>query len=261
MMRAIPIVLAVVAIAVLTVVEGVVSDRWTNVNREATYAAYLLDEVPSEFGDWKGVDQLVDEETQRVAGAEGYVSRTYTNEATGQQVSVWLIVGHARDTAEHTPDVCYPASGLNPREENAPFTMTFEGQPSMRFWTAMFVSNRAAAGPVCQRVFWTWFRPTDGESKGWEAPRGNARWYYGSARALYKMYFTTATKDPDEAPEASPAAEFAKEFMPIVNEVLAKANLGAPDDFDAAAAREAMAKNQAETQRKLAEVLKNGDGG
>jgi hypothetical protein len=260
MLRALPYVLAVAAICALTFVEGVISDRWTDVNREATYAASLLDEIPSQFGDWVGRDELVDDDTQRVAGAEGFVSRTYINSKTDQQVGVWLIVGHARDTAEHTPDVCYPASGFNMRDTKEAFPIAIDGQPSMRLWTGMFVAERGPA-QVCQRVFWTWFRPTAEASKGWEAPGGNPRWYYGSARALYKMYFTTYAKDPKEAPADSVALEFAKEFMPLVNPIIAKANAGAPADFDAAAAHAAIVKKQAETKSELTKKLKEASGG
>jgi hypothetical protein len=260
MLRALPYVLAVVAICALTVIEGVISDRWTDVNREATYAAALLDEIPNTIGDWVGQDELVDDDTQRVAGAEGFVSRTYVNSKTDQRVGVWLIVGHARDTAEHTPDVCYPASGFNLRDAKEAFPIAIEGQPAMKLWTGMFVAERGPA-KVSQRVFWTWLRPTTESSKGWEAPGGNPRWYYGSARALYKMYFTTYAKEPTEAADQSPAVAFAKEFMPVVNPIIAKANVGAPAEFDAAAAHAAILKKQADTKSELTKKLKEASGG
>ena len=236
MLRLIPFAIAAVAIAVLTYVEGKITDRWIDGNIASDYCASLLTEVPDVIGDWEGVDGEVDEEIQRTAGAQGYVSRVYKHKTTGQQVDVWLIVGHARDTAEHTPDSCYPSSGFDQKDPNAVFDLEVEGEPPAQFWTAVF-QRQSAFGVGANRVFWAWFKPTlgeeeDGAAEGveWIAPE-NARFFFGSTRALYKLYFTAQLRDTNQAPDESVCLEFAGEFLPIANEILERANRPIPAGF------------------------------
>ena len=236
MSRTIPLVIAAIAIVALTYVEGSITDRWVDVNVPSEYCASLLSEVPVTIGDWEGVDEEVDEEIQKTAGAQGYVSRVYKNAKTGQRVDVWLIVGHARDTAEHTPDGCYPSSGFQQKDPNEVHEIQAPEQPTGKFWTAVF-QRESALGVSANRVFWAWFKPTlgdsdkgSGESVEWIAPE-NSRFYFGSTRALYKLYFTAALKDPDQAAGDSVCLDFAAEFLPVVNEILKKANSSVPEDY------------------------------
>ena len=227
--RMIPFILAAVAIVVLTVVEGTISERWIDLSREASYGVELLKQVPKDIGDWNGKDsEEVDEQVLRVAGAKGFVSRDYKNEKTGQFVSVWMIVGHARDTAEHTPDVCYPASGYQTYEERNQYEIDVEGMP-VQCWTGMF-QRRLAVGESNVRVFWTWFRPDEEGNIEWIAPK-NPRFHFGSTPALYKLYFSTGASDADEDPSQSVCLEFAPLFLSEIKPLLEKANQGAPEDF------------------------------
>ena len=59
MVRLIPFVIAVLAIVVLTFVEGSITDRWVDVNQESAYCATLLRQIPKKIGDWEGKDQEV----------------------------------------------------------------------------------------------------------------------------------------------------------------------------------------------------------
>lgn len=235
MLRVIPFVIAAVAIAVLTYVDGSITDRWVDGTRPSAYCAELLKDVPNKIGDWEGVDEDVDSNIQKTAGAQGYVSRVYKHSVTGQTVDVWLIVGHARDTAEHTPDSCYPPAGFEQEEPNAVFQIEAPGQPPGDFWTAVF-HKQETLGLVANRVFWAWFKPTLGDSEDgasevrWIAP-DRPRFYFGSTRALYKLYFTAGASGVDEAADASVCLEFAAEFLPAVEPILARANKPVPDDF------------------------------
>lgn len=229
MLRIAPFVIAALLIAAITIVEGSITERWSDVNKRALYCASLLDEVPNQIGDWVGKDTAVEGQTLIVAGAEGFVSRFYAKEGENQGVSVWLIVGHARDTAEHTPDTCYPAQGGVQCQGNDRHEIEIDGK-TVQFWTGVF-ETKQEFGTSYQRVFWTWFEPQAGESVAWVAPKG-ARWYFGSSPALYKLYFTAVDPDDAQPADESLCLEFAKEFMPELNEVLKKANQGVPDDFD-----------------------------
>lgn len=228
MLRIAPFMLAAVVIGALTYVEGSLSDRWTANNLEAIYCAELLDQVPEQVGDWKGENNSVEGEVLQVAGARGFVSRNYVNESTGKGVAVWLIVGHARDTAEHTPDSCYPSSGFDQSQDNFRYTLDIDGDP-VEFWTGMFTRSMLQ-GQRNERVFWTWFKPNPEGRIDWVAP-DRPKFHFRTTRALYKLYFTSIAAESDEAPEESVCLEFAKEFLPELNKVLGKANDGVPEGY------------------------------
>lgn len=228
MARLLPILIAIIAIAALTVVEGNLTERWGD-NRHCGYCATLLDEVPKQIGDWSGTDGEVEELVQEAAGARGFVSRSYTNEGTGKTVGVWFIVGHARDTARHTPDICYIGSGFKKDKPPEGHTLNVGGD-EVEFKTALFVKS-SPLGTRQERVFWTWFKPEAGSQApvAWQAP-DNQRLAFGAAPALYKLYFTASGRD-SEAIDDSVCMEFAREFLPVVEPIVKQANEAIPDDY------------------------------
>lgn len=227
MSRYIPILLGVVAIVGLTIPEIRMSDRFKDSNVKAEQFAELLKDVPMSIGDWRGEDLPVEEQVQKTAGAVGYVSRAYRNIRTGERVTLWLIVGHAKTITGHTPEICYPSSGFTTRaEKNALHPFPVEGQPKADFYTNTFVKEDVT-GRQLVRVFWSWYRPNDEGKVIWEAPE-NPRWTFGNERALYKMYFSSEMRSPKETTEQSPCSRFAQDFLPVVNEALA--TYGAPDE-------------------------------
>lgn len=232
MSRLIPIVIALVAIAALTVVEGTMSERWGD-NRLCAYCTTLLDDVPSQIGSWTGTDGEVDDKTREVAGARGYVSRSYTNSATDKRVGVWLIVGHARDTARHTPDICYPYNGFKKTESISKHRLTLPDGRVADFFTTIW-GKQNAAGQQLERVYWAWFKPrgNSGNPVSWVAP-DNVRMEIAAAPALFKLYFTTSGDDAELPHNEGPCMKFAQEFLSTVDPILQSANGPIPDDFDA----------------------------
>jgi hypothetical protein len=224
MARYFPVVLGVLLIVGLTAFEFRMTDRLSGTNVSAEQRAELLKKVPLQVGDWHGEDKPIDPNVRHTAGAVGAVSRTYRNSRTGEQVDLWLIVGHARDVSAHTPNICYPASGFEARAtENSLYAMAFQDQPSTPFLTNTFLKEDVT-GQRLVRVFWTWYNPENKENKGkvvWEAPH-NARWHFGNTRALYKMYLTSGMRDAKELADESACVRFAREFLPEVNKALAE---------------------------------------
>ena len=219
MARYLPIILGVFVIVGLTIPQISWSDRFAQSNVTATEFAELLKNVPTEIGDWHGEDLDVDEQVRKTAGAVGYVSRFYRNSRTGDEVKLWLIVGHSRDITGHTPDVCYPSSGFSRRvEKNSLHPFVFPNQPQADFWTNTF-TKEDADGRSLVRVYWSWYSPQEDGTIRWEAPE-HPRWTFGNARALYKMYFTSDMRDHKETTEQSACVRFAREFLPVVEEAL-----------------------------------------
>lgn len=220
MSRYIPIILGVVAIVGLTIPEIQLSDRFKDSNLKAAQFAELLKDVPMSIGDWRGEDLPVEEQTRKTAGAVGYVSRAYRNIRTGEVVTLWLIVGHAKSITGHTPEICYPASGFTTRApSNSLHPFNVEGQPRADFFTNTFIKEDIT-GRQLVRVFWSWYRPNDKGQVIWEAP-DNPKWTFGNERALYKMYFSNEMRSPKETTEQSPCSRFAQDFLPVVNAALA----------------------------------------
>jgi hypothetical protein len=222
MVRYSPIIVAVLLIVGLTIVEINMTDRLAGTNVTAEQRAALLDKVPSVIGDWHGDDVPVDPKVRKQAGAIGAVDREYHNVRTGEKVRLWLIVGHAREVSNHTPDICYPSQGFQQRApESSIYPMVFPDQPKTDFLTNTFLLENAS-GQQLKRVFWTWYNPMNKANEGkvaWEAST-NARWHFGNTRALYKMYFTSSMRDPKETAEQSACIRFAREFLPEVSKAL-----------------------------------------
>jgi hypothetical protein len=220
--------LAGVMLVGLTYAEAQFSDRWAESNVKAEVFASKFAQVPMTIGDWEGEDLPVDEMVRRKTGAVGYVSRLYTNRRNQKQVTLWLIVGHSRDICRHTPDVCYPSSGFHKQSnENSTYTFSVDEDLPANFWTNSFIREDKTHRSL-NRVFWAWYKPDESDKMDWKAP-GYPRFEFGNSRALYKMYFSAQMDSPVQTAEQSPAAEFAIEFLPVVE----KALIGDGSDMDA----------------------------
>jgi hypothetical protein len=219
MVRYLPIGLGIVAIIGFWVAEAIVSGRYQSSNISAEQFAELLKDIPLDIGDWHGQDLEVTEQVRKTAGARGYVSRTYHNSATGEDVTIWLIVGHSRDVMRHTPNICYPSQGFKPRApEDSRHTFTFEKQDPAEFYTNTFVKE-GIGGRHLERVFWAWYKPEDDGKVAWKAPK-KVKFEFGNTPSLYKLYFSNTMRDNRETTEDSPCTKFAEIFLPIVENAL-----------------------------------------
>lgn len=229
MTRYLPIAFGVLIIVGLTYVQFRMTDRLSTPSVTAEQRAELLKNIPEKIGDWLGEDIAIDEKVRQTAGAAGAVQRKYRNSRTGEEVDLWLIVGHGRAVARHTPDVCYRSSGFTARSaENSPYHMELDGKP-VEFFTNTFF-REDASGRRLIRVFWTWYDSANAKNPDqvvWEV-NSNPTWYFGNTRALFKMYFTSVMRDPMETADKSACLNFAREFLPVVNSALVQvANPGA----------------------------------
>lgn len=222
MSRFFPIIAGVLLIVGLTLVQAWMADRLANSKVSAEQRAELLEKIPKKFGDWQGEDKPVDPLVMEKSGAVGVaVSRGYFNSRTGERVDLWLIVGHARDIAQHTPDICFPGSGFEARaKENGIYPFVMNDKETLFLTNTFFKED--VTGRHMVRVFWNWFNSDTRENNGqvvWEAPQ-NARWHFGNSRALFKMYFTSEMRDTLETAEQSACIHFARDFMPEVDKAL-----------------------------------------
>ncbi len=220
MIRYLPIVLGVLVIVGLTIPQIWISDRFESTNVSTIEFAELLKNVPNTIGDWQGEDLPVEDQVRKTAGAVGrYVNRSYKNVRTGDEVNLWLICGHSRDICRHTPEICYPSSGFTTQaKENSLYLISYDGGVA-DFFTNTFVKEDTL-GRSLVRVFWSWYRPREGDKIEWKAPE-HPKITFGNSRALYKMYFTSQMGDIGETAEQSPCVRFARDVLPVVEKALA----------------------------------------
>ncbi len=218
MMRTfLPATLGLIAILGLSFYEGfVIKDRWAEPGVEAEELSERFKEVPTKIGDWVGQDKPVDEVVRKTAGAIGYVSRVYTNTKTNKNVVLWLIVGHSRDITRHTPNICYPSQGFRQTSTQQQEIVELNNGAEAAFYTAKFEKEDAFSRST-DRVFWTFNHP---DKNKWEAPEKGARWHYGLAKALYKLYFTSQVLADEETIGDNVAAEFAELMLPEIDAAL-----------------------------------------
>lgn len=130
-----PVLLALALGTLLMVASGmgyrVVSDYLNSESTGRPLPPGTLATLPMRIGDWQGVDVPLNEAVAEATDADDYLSRTYTNEQTGERVWFYLSYGvRARDLMPHRPEVCYPGNGwiadeawtttLPPTEPDAP---------------------------------------------------------------------------------------------------------------------------------------------
>lgn len=212
----IPAIVAFVAIIGLSFYEGyAMKDRWGEPGAEAALLGERFRQVPKTIGDWEGEDLPVDEVVRKTAGAVSYVSRRYVNNLTNQQVVLWLIVGHSRDIVRHTPNICYPSSGFRQTGPQLREVVKY-GSKEAEFYTAKFEREDAFSRNI-DRVFWTFNHP---DTNKWEAPTDGARTHYGLAKALYKLYFTSAVAREEDTADENAAIPFAEEMLPAIDAAL-----------------------------------------
>jgi EpsI family protein len=105
-----------VFVAALVVVAGGVLYRVSAAHFGVTSDAFRLPQrlstLPVEFAGWRGTDIPLSGGTLRIAGNDDYVCRSYVEESTGTDVTLYVAyTGQPRTMLRHRPAVCYPSAG------------------------------------------------------------------------------------------------------------------------------------------------------
>lgn len=205
--------LAAGAIAAVAIVEGIRSNRW-GATVDIQVAARKLDNVPRDFGNWKGTDTPIDDKIIRIAEAVGNVSRNYVNTKNGEQINVLLLCGPSGPIGAHTPEVCYGGLGFACKGKPARKPVTYANDGSATFWSARF--EKKSLNEEALRVYWAWSANGD-----WEAAL-NPRAEFALKPVLYKLYLVRGDDQLSRVadPNQEPIDMFLHEFLPIVKNAL-----------------------------------------
>jgi hypothetical protein len=201
----IPLVIAASFVAVVTAVQGVWTERWSDrdIAGELKVSAMILEEAfPAEIGPWKyhGEVESSQEQLER-AGAVGHISRLYQNKDTGAKIAAFVICATPHDASGHTPDRCYPAAGFEIAETEHRETITLEDGRRAE----AFVGTFRKTGQTI-RVYWTY-----GVRGEWIAPQ-IARIELAGTAAVYKLY-TIIDQTAVSAPQSS---GICREFLAVM---------------------------------------------
>ncbi|MFM8494076.1 MAG: exosortase-associated EpsI family protein [Planctomycetia bacterium] len=177
----VPVVLAAVLVAGVTVVQGMFTDRWSgrNVKADLKEAAERLEaRFPNRFGSWEYAQELASDPKQlERAGAVGHISKLFTNRETGAKVSAFIVCATPHDASGHTPDRCYPGAGFEIAESEHRQSIPLEDGRKAETFTGTFRKTGQTL-----RVFWTY-----GVDGRWLAPQ-IARIELAGTSAVYKLY-------------------------------------------------------------------------
>ncbi len=212
---AIPLTVVLVIVAIGTWKQAVYTDRFTWIEQDLEQLDNFterLEHVPLEFGNWVGEVKPYNEEQFLRSKCKGCFSSIFENKRTGDAVTVYLVSGTARNTTIHTPDWCYRGAGFDMQAKPFPYTIESEDMSS-EFVTTTF-NRETAFEQQHLRILWTF-----SGNGTWEGPV-RAKIHFAGKSALFKMYLISPILKRDDSIEASPAKQFAEDFMPILTRVL-----------------------------------------
>jgi hypothetical protein len=195
------------------VIQGHLSNRW-GITNELKEAGKRLEQcVPSALGKWrlKSQDRL-GETSARMLQSVGQFVATYENEESGEEASVFVIVGPMGPTAEHTPEVCFSSRAF--RQVGGRARVALQSSDKERFgqfWMATFESKSLEGGYV--RSYWAW--SPDGK---WSAP-DNARTEFVRSPYLYKIQVQSVLRAEPSPDTPDPCREFLMAFLPAARKM------------------------------------------
>jgi hypothetical protein len=216
MTRYLPLGAAVALLAAVAIVQGVWTERWGKYDTdEIARRVYCLKQVPKEFGRWVGTDTPVDPHQLKIAKVSGVVQRSYKNQDTGAEVSIYLATGKARAISVHTPDKCYGAAGFRLAEDQVAVPVKYDDRVA-EFYTGHFRKDTPEGG-LHLRIFWSW-----NATGKWEAP-AVPKITFAKYQALYKLYAIRRIQPGEQFLQEDPTIGFLRELLPILEDQLNRA--------------------------------------
>jgi hypothetical protein len=217
-MKHLSMILGLLSVAALTLASGVLHGRLTNrwgppfAMREA---AARLDQIPSQFGQWRlRQSRPLEPTAAEMLQCAGCLSRTYENH-DGQAVDVTLLVGPSGPISVHTPEVCFSSQDFTVIEPRKRLSVQDSSGTKGEFWAVTFRANDLQARKL--RVCYGW--TTDGR---WSAPP-EPRFTFASSPHLYKIQLTAALLPGQSLKTGDPCQKFLQDFVPVARASIAPA--------------------------------------
>jgi Protein of unknown function (DUF3485) len=207
MVRFLPLLVGIAAVAAGAVDSGRQSGRWGK-SEDLAVVAERVHRVSPEIGDWHSEPVALDSRQLDVAGVVSHESRMYTNHKTGAKVQMLLICGRPGPISVHEPTVCYAGAGYAQSGDLAKVAHDDDA----------FKSGRFVKGPPnadILRILWAW--STDGR---WAAPDNPRRTFGRGTNALLKLYVIRQVGPSDADGSKDAADEFLDDLLPELKRCL-----------------------------------------
>jgi hypothetical protein len=218
----VPFVVAPPLLILAAIWQGKETERWGEIPEMKEFAA-RLQQLPLDIGPWHGKRGAgLSPTMQKAAGAEGDTQIVYTNEVTGDQVDMFIVVGRLLDVSKHRPDRCYPAQGYKPEGDEAVLQkVTTAANSKTEFRTALYTKEDEA---YKTRIYWSW--ASDGVWKGPDGEDGLRKEFHRT-RPIYKMYVDNPVRNSNEHAGEGPSIELIKVLVPAYDKTLFPGTEGA----------------------------------
>ncbi len=208
--------LGIALVAALTIFSGVLQGKMRNrwgASSDIVAAAGKLVKIPSQFGDWRlQSSESLDETSSRMLECAASMVRNYENQATGDTISVTLVLGPPGPISVHTPEVCFGSRNFKSRSEREKTAIPGGENEQDEFWAMNYAANNLRGDLI--RVYYAW-------SKGdrWSAPK-DARFWSAGQPYLYKMQLLARLAPGANEQSEDPCLKFLQEFLPAARDFL-----------------------------------------
>lgn len=217
------LVLAVVALTVpAAYLHGVVLHRWGD-HRDLQAHVEAISRVPDQIGQWRYIadGKKISERLQQQLELRGSVHRVYEHSATGQRVSVLLLVGPSGPLVRHPPEICYQARANRLLLSRPIQVDTGDGTAQLRLLS--YESNSSIEGDFYVAYAF-------GADGVWDNP-ASPRLAYAGRPVLYKLHALTDMVNESASPAPEGLSDFLSHLLPVLNEQLPSGRRPANDEI------------------------------
>jgi hypothetical protein len=195
------------ATLVVGFVHGRITDRW-GVRPDAQRAAIQLSpELPSECGSWTmRKQQELPPEVVRILQKPTYINRAYVHQQTGDEINVFVLVGHPGPVAVHSPEVCYSSRDYTASGNRERTTVKLSTGQAHDFWKLPLKPNGNFQGDPIE-VYYAW-----STGSKWEAAE-RPRFGYGGLPHLYKLQLSVETTSASKVKGFDAGQDFLANFL------------------------------------------------
>ena len=122
--------------------------------RAGLESPFPLDQLPMNFGDYRGTRTEMDPRIVRGTGCTDMITRRYVNQKTGVSMEVIVLYGPPLTIFGHTPEACYPAAGFRSNGDAIAREIETGDGPTL-FRSVAFVKDDS--GPIdSQEIYYSW---------------------------------------------------------------------------------------------------------
>jgi hypothetical protein len=206
----------IILVAALTVLSGVLQgnmrNRW-GPSADVLSAANKLVEIPSQFADWRLQSSgELDESASKMLECAACIVRNYENRATGDVVSVTLLLGPPGPISVHTPEICFGSRNFKSMGKRQLTSIRRADGSDDELWMLDYKANNLRGDLL--RICYAW---TVGDR--WSATK-DPRFQFAAQPYLYKIQLSAHLLPGVITESQDPCHKFLQDFLPVARKYL-----------------------------------------